>query len=331
MNSREWKRHEQRKARQRAAASGVPAWGVEPELRGTRMAVLPLDDGPQVRRLELDAEDPLPAVVRWCRRALLEAAPVECVRLVVVKNWDEDERELLDIPEARAYFRRLWLEGRELLRLLSESAWSPLPDDSYGLSAEVLSGLGMGWLDVYLAGFADVLEQEQYAGEYGPVYAVTMGGVGAADRELLRRELLETSDDNPGGLAWDAVSARARFMERHAPALRETALRLRDEGKTDHVLFVVSLLDAVGREMIVRLTGDQAAREHLERCRPDDMHPGAVVAAPRAITAALVGVFAPQAAAIVAEPAGDGSLWVLTIAEGGTQVGRFAIPEDVTA
>jgi hypothetical protein len=332
MNPRDRKRHEQRKARQQAAAGRqVPAWATEPELRGTRMAVLPLEDGGQVRRLELDAEDPLPVVVRWCRRALLEAAPDECLRVLTVKNWNEDERELLHIPEARAYFRRLWFEGRPLLRLLSESTWAPLPDDSHGLPGEVLSSLGMGWLDVYLAAFCDVVEQERIEGQYGPVYSVGMRGIDDESRHRLRSELLEATDDNPGGLAWDAVAARTRLMEQHKPALAHTAAELERAGRTDWVAIVCSLLDEIGRELMVRLYGGQAVREHLERCRRDNLEPAAVVSAPRVAMAEVLEPFAPGAARTLAEQLPAGELWVVSIAGGGTQVGRLKVSEDATS
>ena len=95
MNDRDRKRHEERKARRRAILDDR-----EPELRGTRMAVLPLDDehGSQARRLEIDATDPLDVVVRWGRRAMLEAAPDRVLRVLTVTNWDDDPRELYAIP-----------------------------------------------------------------------------------------------------------------------------------------------------------------------------------------------------------------------------------------
>jgi len=332
VNPRDRKRHEQRKARQRAAAGGsIPDWAHEPELRNTGMEVLPLDDGTQVRRLIIDATDPLPVVVRWCRRALLEAAPVQCLRVVAVRNWDDDPRELLEIPEARAYFRRLWEEGRPLVRLLSESTWSPRPDDTLGLPREVLSGFGMGWLDVYLAGYCELLEHDPVATEHGSAVRVTMAGMSAEKRDRLRAELLEVTDDNPGGLSYDAVSARTDFIRAHVPAIQKAVATAARDGELDSVVLVCSALDEIGREIAVRLAGNEAAREHLERCQADDLHPGVVVTARRQPTAELVAGFAPQAARMLEAPAGGGSVWVLAIVGGGTQVARFALPEDATS
>lgn len=321
MNPRDWKRHEQRKAR-RAAAAGR-SWDTEPELRNTRMLVLPINDGPQVRRIEIDTTDPIEAVVRWGRRALLEAAPVECLRVVSVKNWDADRRELLEIPEAREYARRLWAEGKPLLRLLSESMWSPVPDDSCGFPAEVLSAFGLGWLDVYLLGFCDVVDSEPVETETGTAYRVGMVGMGTKRREALREELLEVSDSNPGGVGFDAVRDRTHLAQSHTETLYKAADELVHAGQFDHVLVIVSALDVVGRDLIVRLVGQEQARQHLERCRADDLHPAAVFHCPRSLAIDGVRPFAPQAADTIGEQLPPGEFWTLTVASGGTQVGRI--------
>lgn len=331
MNSRDRKRHEERKARKRAAGAGrIPEWAHEPELRGTGMDVLPLDDGAQVRRLIVDATDPLPVVVRWCRRALLTAAPPRCVRVLAVRNWDDDRRELLEIPEARAYFRRLWHEARPLLRLLSESTWAPLPDDTLGLPGQVLSGFGMGWLDVYVAGFCELLEHSPVTTEHGPAVRVELAGMSEEKRAELRAELLEATDDNPGGLSFDAVAARTHFIEAHVPAITKAVEQLVRDGEPDSVVLVCSTLDEVGRELAVRLAGNEAVRAHLQRCQADDLHAGVCITAPRPATAELVAGFAPQAAGMLEAPAAAGSVWVLAIVEGGTQVARFPLPEHAT-
>lgn len=325
MNNRDRKRHEERKARQARAA-----WGTEPGLRGTKMLVLPLVDGVQVRRVEIDTTDPIDAVARWGRRALLEAAPVECLRVVAFKNWNDDERELLEIPEAREYARRLWADGRDLLRLLSESMWSPVPDDTYGIPAEVASAFGMGWLDVYLLGFCDVLEQELATSTTGPVYNVAMAGMDDARRAALRGELLEVSEATPEGVSFDAARARTAFAEANVESIHAAARRLVDEGQVDYVVLVLSLLDWGGRQLAVSIDGEESVRGILRRCQADDLHPGAVFVAPREATAKLLADIAPQSAHHLQTPAPAGSFWTVTLASGGTQVGRVQ-PQEAKA
>jgi hypothetical protein len=97
------------------------------------------------------------------------------------------------------------------------------------------------------------------------------------------------------------------------------------------VAIVCSLLDEIGRELMVRLYGGQAVREHLERCRRDNLEPAAVVSAPRVAMAEVLEPFAPGAARTLAEQLPAGELWVVSIAGGGTQVGRLKVSEDATA
>jgi hypothetical protein len=103
------------------------------------------------------------------------------------------------------------------------------------------------------------------------------------------------------------------------------------DGHADSVVLVCSTLDDIGRELAVRLAGNDAVRRHLERCQADDLHPGIVVAARRQPTAELVAGFASQAGRVLEAPAGAGAVWVVGIVDGGTQVARFALPEHATS
>ena len=324
MNNREWKRHEQRKARRNVAA------GVELTLKNTRMVVMPMDGGLEVRCLEIDAEEPLPAIVRWGRRAFLESAPSQSLRTITFSNWNSDRRELFEIPEAREYMRRLWSEAKPLLRILSESTTAPRPDDLNGLPPELLSLAGMGWLDVYMIGHHELERAEEPSAELGVPFKVWVEGMTDDRRDELRGELLQISDDNPGGLGFEAAADRSHFMSAHSEKLREMATGLVEEGKVDHALVIASVLDDVGRRLSVLLAGEKATRENLERCRANDLHPGTVLAAPRAAVVELVQEFAPNAAGIMGEKLTDGEFWVVAVASGGTQLGRFSIAQELT-
>lgn len=324
MNNREWKRHQQRKARLNAAA------GIEPTLKNTRMVVMPMDDGLEVRCLEIDAEEPLPVIVRWGRRAFLQSTPSQSLRTLTVSNWNGDRRELFEIPEARAYMRRLWSEAKPLLRMLSESTTAPRPDDLNGLPPGMLSLAGMGWLDVYMIGHHELERAEEPSGELGVPFKVWVQGMTDDQRDQLRAELLQVSDDNPGGVSFDAAAERTHFMSAHTDKLREMAVAVIEDGKTDHALVIASVLDDVGRKLSVLIAGDKATRENLERCRAGDLHPGTVFVAPRAAVVDLVQEFAPNAAGMMKEKLPDGEFWVVSVAAGGTQLGRFSIPHELT-
>lgn len=319
MNRKDWKRHENRKARRAAAGC------VEPTLQRTRMVVMPLDDGLEVRCLEIDAEEPLPTIVRWGRRAFLERSPTKSIRTLTVANWNTDLRELFDIPEAREYLRRLWNEAKPLLRMLSESTSAPRPDDLHGLPRFAVTLAGLGWLDVYMIGHHQLSPAEEPSGDPDVPFAVWVEGMSDARRDELRAELLQVSDDNPGGLGFDAAADRSHFMSAHADKLRQMAVELIKEGKMDYALVIASVLDDVGRRLSVLIAGEQATRENLERCRASDLHPGTVLAAPRTAVVDLVREFAPNAGGIMAEKLPTGEFWAVAVAAGGTQLGRFSI------
>ncbi len=326
MNGRDRKRHEERKARRRAILDDR-----EPELRGTRMAVLPLDDehGSQARRLEIDATDPLDVVVRWGRRAMLEAAPDRVLRVLTVTNWDDDPRELYAIPEAREYLRRLWAEGKPLLRLLTESTAECPEDDRLGVPPHVVRALGFGWREVYTFGHHAIEQAGPVEVLDGvPSYTVAISGLTESKLDELRAELLGISPESPDGYTFAGARDRTSFARAHEREVRAAAVRLAREGHLDSVVLLVDLLDDVGRQIAVVVGGNEAVRGQLERCRADDLHPGAVLAAPREATARLLAGFAPVAAGILAERAASGWCWVVTVAAGGTQVGRVSFTDE---
>jgi hypothetical protein len=108
------------------------------------------------------------------------------------------------------------------------------------------------------------------------------------------------------------------------------AVGVLEEGKTDHALVIASVLDDVGRKLSVLIAGEKATRENLERCRVGDLHPGTVFVAPRLAVVDLVQEFAPNAAGMMKEKLPAGQFWVVSVAAGGTQLGRFSIPHELT-
>jgi hypothetical protein len=325
MNPRDRKRHEQRKARRRAIEQG----DIEPELRGTRMGVFPLDDGSQVRRLEIDATDPIEVVVRWGRRAFLEAAPPRVIRVVTIGNWNDDPRELYEIEECRAYLRRLWEEGKPLLRLLTESTADCPDDDRLGLPPAVLRGLGWGWHEVYAFGFCDVeREGDVIEEDGGPSWVVAIRGLDQAKRGALRAELLGITPENPEGYSYSGARDRAAFSRAHSAAVRAHAAEIGSGEDRDEVVIVLDLLDHIGREIAVAIGGAAAIREQLARCQADDLWPGAVIAAPRGDTVQLLETFAPESAQAISSPAPAGGVWAVTLAAGGSVVGLVSLTDE---
>ena len=79
---------------------------------------------------------------------------------------------------------------------------------------------------------------------------------------------------------------------------------------------------------MVQLAGE--VRGILRRCQADDLHPGAVFVAPREETAKILADIAPQSAHHLQTPAPPGSFWTVTLASGGTQVGRVQ-PQEAKA
>jgi hypothetical protein len=323
VDKRDRKRHEQRKARQAAATMG----GTEPALKRTRMEILDIADGVQVRRLLVDITEPLEAIVRWAPRAFLQNAPESTLRTLSLQNFDDDPRELWQIPEARAYLARLWREGKRVLQVLTESTSDTPLEDRHGLEQLAVSATGLGWLEVYLFGQHAVLDATLETTEGGPAWSVAVEGLPIERREAVRAELLEITEDNSDGYTFDSARERTEFAEAHVPAIQSAARRLVDEGHLDSVVLVLSLLDRFGRDIAVAVGGNDLVRGQLEHCRADDLHPGAVLAAPRESTARLLAHFAPHAGKILAEPSPAGTFWTVTVATGGTQVGRVHAAE----
>lgn len=282
-------------------------------LKGTQLNVVPLHHG-TVRQLSVNVEDPMPAIVSFGRHALTHDAHGHTLRFLAVENFNNDPRELHQIPEARAWFARLWHEGKPLLRLLSESSWDLPADDRLGLSALEVTYLGLGWRDIYMLGMCP-MDGERVDGPDGPEWH--MGTTLDRPVEEIRAELLQMSPDNPEGFTYDDAANRRWFMEQNMPA----ALKASNEvgRQLDVVVLVLSLLDPVAAKLAHEVTPADERDRMLAHCRQHDLHPASVVGMPRELAAVAVEPFAPEAARkIAAGRPENGWHWGVFVAFNGT-------------
>lgn len=292
-------------------------------LNGTRLEVVELDAG-HVRRLCVNVDDPLAAVVSFGRHALTHAANTgHTLRFLSVDNWNDDARELAQIPEARAWFRRLWHEGKPLLRVLSESAWDMPADDRLGLSQLDATYLGLGWFDVYVLGCTDIAG-EHVETEHGTVFQ--MAGAGDRTREDVRAELLQMSPHQPEGYTFDDAANRAVFVSNNMAGAVKASRAMGRE--TDAVVLVLSLLDPVAAKLANQIGDAEAVRRMVADCRTRDLHPGMVLGGiPRATAAEIVKTFAPEAARrMAAARPENGFHWGVFVAFNGTQLAEINPP-----
>jgi hypothetical protein len=292
-------------------------------LNGTRLEVLPLPGG-IARRVCVNATDPLAAVVSFGVHALTQPVDGPVVRLVAVDNWNNDPRELWQIPEARAWFRRLWHEGKPLLRLLSESTGDMPADDRLGLTERDMSQLGFGWADVFVVCMCtvDAAALNPDAGPGEQVWQLAaVAPDGNATRESIRAELLQMSPDNPEGYTFDDAANRRVFMENNLPNAEVAAHKA---GHADGAVLVLSLLDPLAARVADEFGDADQIRATLVDCRRKDLHPGAVLALPRAVAAEVLKPFAPDAAGRVeAAPPKPGWQWAAFVAFNGTTLAAF--------
>lgn len=290
-------------------------------LNGTRIANMDLPGG-VVRQLMVDVDDPMPAIVSFGRHALTHNATGHVLRFVTVDNFNNDPRELHQIPEARAWFRRLWHEGKPLLRLLSESSWDMPADDRLGLSALEVTYLGLGWREVYMLGMCQ-LDGERIDGADGPAWCVDA----VLDRpmEEIRAELLQMSEGNPEGFTFDDAANRRLFVENNMPAALD-ASRVTGPAE-DMAVLVLSLLDDVAGKLAAVVTKPDERQRVLADSRERSMHPAAVVGVPRELAAKALHPFAPEAATRMGKGRPEsGWHWVAFVAFNGTTLATLNPP-----
>jgi hypothetical protein len=283
--------------------------------------VLPAPGG-EIRRVCVNVNDPLPAVVSFGRHALThDANRQHTLRFLAVDNWNHDERELHEIPEAREWFRQLWDHGKPLLRLLTESAWDSPPDDTMGLSQLEVSALGLGWFDVYLIAHG-VIDGHRVNTADGP--AIKAAATAPQDRETVRAELLEMSPGNPDGFTFDDAANRRVFLEHNMELAAHIS---RDMGEQrDNVVLVLSLLDSVGRKLAEVVADPAAIERTMADCRQKELHPAVLLAMPRTLAIETVDPFAPGAAGNMKRRPESGWHWGVFVAFNGTTLAQLNTP-----
>jgi hypothetical protein len=292
-------------------------------LKGTRLEVLELPGG-LLRRVCVDVSDAFPAVISFGVHALTaqhDGRPT--LRAIAVDNWNADPRELFQIPEAVAWFRRLWADGKPLLRLLSESTADTPPEDRLGLSQRDVSALGFGWFDVWAVAACEIVSAELRDTPDGPVWGLEARG--NRTREDVRAELLEMTPANPEGFTFEAAADRRHFMEENAPHVGKAVRELLAAGHADHALVVVSLEDSAGGRMaqVLAETRPGFAAE-VAAHRAGGLHTAVVCGIPRLAAAAALDAFAPGAAQrMAAAPPPGGGVWAAFVAFEGTTLAVF--------
>ena len=291
-------------------------------LNGTRLEVFELPGG-DVRRVSINATDPIESVVSFGVHALTahhDGRPT--LRVVALDNWNDDPRELFQIPEAVKWCRRMWAEGKPLLKLLTESTSDTPPDDRLGMSQRDVSGFGFGWFEVFLRGEGRVVDAQLNDTPDGMVWSLFE--TADVSRDAVRAELLEMTPATPEGYTFDAAADRRRFLELNGSGVDAAARELAAGGLTDYVVLVLSLDDPAGMRMGVAVAAgggvhDIAAQAHANRGK--GLHPGVLCAVRRTVAAVALDALAPGAAQrVAAGPPNGGGLWVVCVAFGGTML-----------
>lgn len=309
MDKKRWKRHLKRKARQNQSSKAPFVAGTEVESLTVRG---PLGEV-ECRRILLDARDPIPLLVPQLQESLLSEAPLRLIRTLCFRNWDDDPREVWQIPEAREICDRLWDEARPVLRLLTESTFDTPADERHGLEQHVLAALGLGWWEIYQYGRCRIASAKQQGDHWGLV----VEGGGLTARREVKSQLFDISADNPVGYSFDAAADRKHFLEMNQEAVNAVASRLSSASRCETVVLVLSLLDEQAKKLAVAVAGHDAVRTRIELCAKADLHPGMVVPAPRDVTARYLDNFASDSAsALRIMP--NGHLPIVTIAHEGT-------------
>jgi hypothetical protein len=308
MDKRDWKRHQRRKARQQAASQGAA-------LRSCiTVTVLP---NIEIHSVELDAGESVPDVVRQLVPLLLSATsdrPI--IRTLTTPAWDSDSRPLIHIPEARAFFRTLWVEAKQLLRLLIETTWNTPPDDRHGMSQQEMMGWGLGWLDVYCIGIVD--------GRRSPLDFMRTGfGITAQDRELVHAELFAGEDRGPFGYTPEDAMARQKLYDEMKEYIAAMMLARKESGLRGSVILLFALNDERAAEVVRRVKAQDPKGDvpSMMMKHPDGTIGYQLSLVEQDMAVNVLRDTAPKAVhEMQSESLSSRQCWVAVIAAGGTQL-----------
>jgi hypothetical protein len=314
MNRKDWRRHERHKARRFGAAQ-------RPLDLSSSVATYPFDQA-ELRIAEIDTTEPLPDVVRHvAARLIAGTSSLTVIRVLTFRNWDEDDRHLIEIPEAREFCKNLWMNGKQLLRLLIESTHDTPADDRPGVTQKELIGMGLGWWEVYCIAASKL---EWLVPDWSMQKTdATFIHVAARDdaRRKAHEELFAGIDRGPLGYTPEAAAERARLIDSLSEPIQALVIA-RDEGHfAGDTVLILSLADEKAGAIATQLkSSDPGGKIPWMTVSWTDKPGCELCLLPGGQAAAAIVDCAPNvAAAVRTEKLLSDEYWVIVVASGGTQ------------
>jgi hypothetical protein len=238
------------------------------------------------------------------------------IRTLTTPTWDSDRRALIRIPEARQFFRTLWLEAKQLLRLLIETTHNTPLDDRPGITQEEMMRFGLGWLDVYGIG---MVEQR-----WSPLNFLRTGyGVTPQQRELAHAELFAGEDRGPFGYTPEDATARQQLYDEMTEYIAAMMLARKENGLRGSVILLLAFDDERAAEVDRRVKAQDPKGDVPSMMMK---HPDGTVGFKLSLVEQHMAVnvlrdTAPQAVhEMQSEALSPRQCWVAVIAAGGTQL-----------
>jgi hypothetical protein len=240
-------------------------------------------------------------------------------------NWDEDERPLIAIPEARDYCKVLWAEGKQLLRLLTASTHNTPKEDRHGLTQEELMQFGLGWWDIYCVGKNAIGWMLGGASPSTPNHNLDGEDAWQSAFTVAHNDLFAGLDRGITGYTPEDAVLRHRLHESLTEYIEAFLLAKKTNGLEGNVVVALSLGDEQG----VLIASQLQARD------PDGQMPGmtlqsesgrqgyklCLIEAGMAVEV-LAGIAPEVANAIGTTPLLPNEVWSVVVASGGTQMWR---------